>query len=369
MKLTATREALLSALQVASRAVSTRSAIQALSGVLIEAGSGSVQLRATDMEIGLSVPLEAEVQTEGSAVVPGRLLLDIVRSLPGGQVTVDATGTDRMIELSGGQARFEMRALPGDEFPNLPEPGEATVSLPAGSFVATVNRVARSASSDEARPILTGVHVTGEEGTLTMAATDSYRLAVMATPLSEPLSTPIEANIPARALRELSRLLGESSVERVDISMLGNQVVFRAGEALLSSRLIDGQFPNYRQLLPESYDHEVRMNREELLDVVRRISLMAQKNAPLRMAFSEGELTVSAKTPDVGEAREAIPVGFQGETLEIGFNPEFIREGIESAESEEITFKLINSLRPGLIEPVADDDDFRYLAMPIRLNA
>lgn len=367
MKLTASRDNLVNALATASRAVSTRSAIQALSGILIDAQDSGVRVRATDMEIGLTVPLEADVAAAGSIVLPGRLLLEVVRSLPAGEVTIDATRADRMVELSGGQARFEIRALPGEEFPRLPDPGDSGVSLPADAFVATVDRVARSASRDEARPILTGVHVTAEGGSLTMAATDSYRLSVMTATLSEELASPLEANIPARALRELSRLVGEAGADRVEISMLGNQVVFSAGDALLSSRLIEGQFPNYRQLLPESFEHEVRINREELLEVVRRISLMAQRNAPLRMGFSDGELTVSARTPDVGEASESIPVGFGGEPLEIGFNPEFIRDGIETAESEEIVFKLISPLRPGLIEPVGDDD-YRYLAMPIRLN-
>ena len=129
-----------------------------------------------------------------------------------------------------------------------------------------------------------------------------------------------------------------------------NQVVFELGEIVLSSRLIDGQFPNYRQLLPESVEHELRLSSAEFTDVVRRVSLLAQKNAPLRLSFREGELTVSAQTPDVGEASETVPVPFQGEPLEIGFNPEFLRDGLESVESEELVLKLISPLRPGLIE-------------------
>jgi len=146
-----------------------------------------------------------------------------------------------------------------------------------------------------------------------------------------------------------------------------NQVVFEIADVALSSRLIDGQFPNYRQLLPESVDHELRLSSAELNDVVRRISLLAQKNAPLRLSFSEGTLTVSAQTPDVGEASEAIPVPFHGEPFEIGFNPEFLRDGLESIESEELVLKLISPLRPGLIES-PDTGDFVYLIMPIRLN-
>ena len=149
--------------------------------------------------------------------------------------------------------------------------------------------------------------------------------------------------------------------------MRANQVVFEVGGVVLSSRLIDGQFPNYRQLLPDAYEHDLRLGGGEISEVVRRISLLAQKNAPLRLAFTEGELTVSARTPDVGEARETLPVPFAGEPLEIGFNPEFLRDGLEAVETGDVLLKLISPLRPGLIE-AADGSGFQYLLMPIRLN-
>ena len=149
--------------------------------------------------------------------------------------------------------------------------------------------------------------------------------------------------------------------------MRANQVVFEVDGTVLSSRLIDGQFPNYRQLLPDAYEHELRLPPRELLDVVRRISLLAQKNAPLRLAFREGEVTISAQTPDVGEASETLPVPFSGEPFEIGFNPEFLRDGLESVGSDDLVLKLISPLRPGLIE-AGDGSGFLYLIMPIRLN-
>ncbi|MGZ5340028.1 MAG: DNA polymerase III subunit beta, partial [Solirubrobacterales bacterium] len=177
----------------------------------------------------------------------------------------------------------------------------------------------------------------------------------------------IEANVPARALRELARLSEDDEQQAVQVNLSRNQALFRIGGVSLSSRLIDGQFPNYRQLLPESFEHEVKLDRAELLEVVRRVAQVAQRNAALRLAFSPGELVVSAETPDLGDAREAIPVSFEGEPIEIGFNPEFVRDGLESLDSEQLVLKLISPLRPGLIEP-ADADDFSYLVMPIRLN-
>jgi len=173
--------------------------------------------------------------------------------------------------------------------------------------------------------------------------------------------------VPARALQELSRIAAHAEDETVAVSLRQNQVVFELGRVILSSRLIDGQFPNYRQLLPESFEHELHISSSELRDVVRRISLLAQKNAPLRLAFAPGELTVSAQTPDVGEAREALPVSFQGEPLEIGFNPEFLRDGLDAIEEGDVVLKLISPLRPGLLE-AGDGSGFLYLIMPIRLN-
>jgi len=155
--------------------------------------------------------------------------------------------------------------------------------------------------------------------------------------------------------------------EQLQISVRQNQVLFVLGGVVLSSRLIDGQFPNYRQLLPEGFEHELRVSSAEITDVVRRISLLAQKNAPLRMSFTQGELTISAQTPDVGEALESLPIAFQGEPLEIGFNPEFLRAGLEAIEEGDVLVKLISPLRPGLIE-AADESRFQYLIMPIRLN-
>ena len=173
--------------------------------------------------------------------------------------------------------------------------------------------------------------------------------------------------MPARALQELTRIVQHGNAERIAVSLRSNQVVFEAAGVVLSSRLIDGQFPNVRQLLPEGWEHELRLDGAEISDVVRRISLLAQKNAPLRLSFAEGELTVSARTPDVGEARETVPVPFQGEPFEIGFNPEFLRDGLEALESSDVLLKLISPLRPGLIE-AADGSGFQYLLMPIRLN-
>jgi DNA polymerase-3 subunit beta len=233
--------------------------------------------------------------------------------------------------------------------------------------VATALKVAGSASRGETRPVLTGILVSASDRQLRMVATDSYRLSVKETSLEAPLPSSFEVNVPARALQELARVVTHAEGEQVTVSVRQNQVLFVVGGVILSSRLIAGQFPNYRQLLPEAFEHELRIAADELTEVVRRISLLAQKNAPLRLAFTPGELMISAQTPDVGEARESLPVSFEGEPLEVGFNPEFLRAGLEAIDQGDVLLKLISPLRPGLIE-AADESGFLYLIMPIRLN-
>jgi DNA polymerase III subunit beta len=370
VKLSTSTADLLAQLQSVSRVASTRSAVQALSGVQIAATSAGVELRATDMEIALRVPLTAEVVREGTVVLPARLLLDVARSLPrdAERVDLELRPEQQDVEIVAAHAKFHLRTLRAEDFPPLPEPGgDTVVTLPAAAFVETIEKVAKSASRDETRPILTGILVSASGPELRMVATDSYRLSVKETTLESPLEGGFEANVPARALEELRALVGTTGAEQIRIGVRANQVVFEVGGAVLSSRLIDGQFPNYRQLLPETYEHELRISGEELGDVVKRISLMAQKNAPLRLSFTDGELTVSAQTPDVGEASEPLPVPFAGEAFEIGFNPDFLRDGLDSVGSGDLVLKLISPLRPGLIEG-ADDSGFLYLIMPIRLN-
>src|SRR5918996_3405881 len=201
MKISASRDALVSRLQIAGRAVSARTAVPSLGGILVEAREDGLTLRATDMEVGLILSVEGKVETPGSALLPGRLLVDVVRNLPAGDVVLALRPEQRDVELTAGTARFHLRTLPPEDFPRLPEFEGEAITLPGSALADTVERVARAASRDEVRPILTGVLVTAEERTLTMVATDSYRLSVKHTELEQPVSRPLEANVPARALR------------------------------------------------------------------------------------------------------------------------------------------------------------------------
>ena len=366
MKVACNRDELADKLAVVGRGVSTRTTVQILAGIMLRATGDRLVLSATDMEISLRLSLEAQVEEEGAVVVPGRLLVDIVRLLPTGEVTIAYGGEEGMAELVCGPASYKLHTYGPEDFPRLPEiEEETTFSVDRESFLDTINRVSRSASRDESRPVLTGILVRFEGGKLVMAATDSYRLSVKETALAEGAGQELEAIVPARALSELARIAQAADADAIEIGVQENQVVFGTDGIWLTARRIDGQFPNYKQLLPESFEAEVHLPREELLDVVRRTSLMAQRKSPLRLRFEEGELTVSAQTPDVGEARESLPISYSGDVMEIGFNAEFLRDGLESVTDDQVRFKLISPLRPGLLH--GEDDDFLYLIMPIRL--
>jgi DNA polymerase III subunit beta len=363
MKIVCQRDELAQKLAVVARAVSTRATVQILSGVLLHAEGGRLHLAATDMELSLRSSLEAQIDGEGAVVVPGRLLVDLARLLPADEVVIEQRADEGVVHVTSGPSTSSLHTYAAEDFPRLPDlDAVGTFTVDRESLLETVARVSRSASRDESRPVLTGILVRFESGKLVMAATDSYRLSVKETPL-EGEAPELEAIIPARALTELARIA--QSGDTIELGVHENQVVFAADDVWLTTRRIDGQFPNYKQLLPESFEHEVTLPRIELLDVVRRVAVMAQRNSPLRLKFVEGELTVSAQTQDVGEARESLPVQFSGEPMEIGFNAEFLREGIESVSTDEIRFRLISPLRPGLI--TAEGDDFWYLIMPIRL--
>jgi DNA polymerase-3 subunit beta len=363
LRISCTRTELADRLAIVARGLSARSAVQILSGILLRGGSGEVELAATDMELSVRTSLQASVEGDGAVVVPGRLLVELVRLLPEAEVVLEHKAEESVLHVTSGSAEYRLRTYAVEDFPRLPDVATAQLhAIETDPLLETIGRVGRAASRDESRPVLTGILVRFESGKLVMAATDSYRLAVKETALGGNLPE-LEAIIPARALDEVRRIAAGS--ESLELGMLDNHAVFGVNGVWLTTRRIDGQFPNYTQLVPETFEHEVRMAREELLDVVRRTAVMAQRNSPLRLRFAEGELTISAQTQDVGESRETLPAAFAGEPLEIGFNAEFLRDGVDSIPGDDLVLKLINPLRPGLIQGA--DEDYWYLIMPIRL--
>jgi DNA polymerase-3 subunit beta len=364
LQVTVSRDALAETASVVARGLSSRASVLVLGGIQLRAEGETLALAATDMEISIRSSIEAEVGAAGEVVVPGRLLLDIARALPDEQVTLEYLREESTLTISSGSARYRINTYAAEDFPRLPDVESLQLRpVDRNALVDTISRVGRSASRDESRPVLTGILVRFEPGKLVMAATDSYRLAVKETVCASPVDE-LEAIIPARALQELVRLAG--GAEEIQLGVHENHVIFGVGGAWLTSRRIDGQFPNYRQLMPERFEHELLLPRDAVLDVVSRVGLLAQRNSPLRLRFSEGELAVSAQTQDVGQAQESLPAPYQAaEPMEIGFNADFLRDGLDSIDSPTVRFKLISPLRPAVLE--GESADYTYLIMPIRL--
>lgn len=372
MKLTCDRSALVEKLAILARGVSTRSALPVLSGIMLQAQDGRLDLYSTDMEISIKASLSTTVEHPGEIVVPSRLFTDVVRNLPEEKVVIEAG--EATVAVTAGRAGFSLNAWSASDFPQTSTfDTSGAFSIGREPFVETLTKVGRAASRDYTRPILTGVLMTIQGDSLRMVATDSYRLAVKETRLGAAVEAEVQAIVPVKALGEVARLAGGTTAGDLEVAISENQALFKlsdpAGDVWIASRLVDGQFPNYKQLLPESFDHEVTLDRDSFMAAARRVSLLAQKNAPLRLTFAENKLSLKALTQDVGQAEESLDIEFDGEAFEIGFSPAYLIDGIDAIEDVGVRLRFTSPLRPGLVSGAADGDDrFVYLIMPIRLS-
>jgi DNA polymerase-3 subunit beta len=361
-------------LQLVSRGVSARSTIQLLGGILLEAEGETLKLSATDMEISIQTSSPAEVEGEGRVVIPARIFNDIVRSLPGGQFTLEHDGSEGTVRLAAGENEYRIRTYAADDYPQLPEfAEEGTFRMPGDSLVETVEKVSRSYSRDETRPVLTGILISFEDSRVRMVTTDSYRLSIKETELATtPFEGSREAIIPARAMQEVSRIFSGSDEDDVEVSLSENQALFRIGDVVFGTRLIDGNFPEYRRLLPSGFEREIAVSREKLIETLRRVNLFAARQTPpvpVSLSFSEGAVEVIVRNGEVGDAHERLEASSEDEFL-ISFNPSYLLDGVSAIDSDEVVFKLNEALKPGLIVPQSNGDegepDFLYLIMPMR---
>ena len=368
MKLSIARGALLDSLSVVTKALSARTTLPILSGVLLSASDSAVIMQATDLEISIRDSAPADVEEKGAAVVSGRLLSDIVRKMPDVAIHLETTSGDR-IKVScrsekAGEISFELRTLGADDFPRFPEVDpELTVDMPTSLVGSMIRQVSRAVSRDEARPILTGVLLLIDGDDIRMVATDSYRLAVRAAHLETPAKERIEVVVPGKALEEVPKVAGGSTTVTMGVS--SNQIVFTMGDTTYVTRRIEGTFPNFRQLIPTDGDTRISVDRIELLEAVQRVSLLAQRNAPVRMKMADNNLTLSAVTQDVGEASEDLMVEATGSPLEIAFNHAFLLDGITSSDDERLTFYASGPLKPGVFSS-SENGEYIYLIMPVR---
>jgi DNA polymerase III subunit beta len=358
------RDELADALQTVQRGVSNRPGIPALTGVHMEGeAGGGLTLTTTDLEVTARLAVDVTVGEPGVALVPARLLGDMVKSLPDAVVEFDADQSQSRVRCAAYEGT--VRLLPAEDFPAWQEPSGTRVSAQAGPFAEAVGQVGRAASRDEARPTLTGVLVEVNREGLTLVATDSYRLAVRELPATA--AGEAQAIVPERALSEAGRAAGGDEKGEIELFVDQSQIAFRAGRFTLTSRLIEGQFPNYRQLLPEGYESRLVVGRQALLDAVRRVGLLARENTPVRMEFNALGVRLTSSSPDLGGAVEAVEARYEGEDLTVAFNPGYLADGLQAAVGESVTLEVRDGLKPGLVR--GEGEEFTYLVMPVRLPA
>ncbi|CAN5779228.1 DNA polymerase III subunit beta [soil metagenome] len=369
MKFRCERDVLVDALGTAGRAVARRGgSLPVLSGVRAELDGDRLRLTGSDLELTIAVDVTVSGGADGVAVVPARIAAEIVRALEPGAVQVAVDGEEASI--SAGRYQSSMRLLPADEFPRLPDPASDAVTLAGTAFAGALHQVLPAASPDDARPILTGVLLAAEGDGLRLVATDSYRLAVRDLPGTSVLREGQSVLVPSRSLRELEKALGDAAeiTLRLGEREATFEVTGEAGSATrLTTRLIEGEFPNYRGLIPANHPNRLTVGREPLLDAVRRVRLMAREATPVRMAMSADILELLAVTQDVGQAHEQLDAKYEGAELTVAFNPAYLIDGIEVMPGDEITLETVDALKPAVMRST-DGSDFLYLLMPVRVS-
>ncbi|MDA8063286.1 MAG: DNA polymerase III subunit beta [Actinomycetota bacterium] len=365
MKLRCERDVLVDVLSTAGRAAAGRGgSLAVLSGVRLETSGPSLVATGTDLDLTISAETSVTGLHDGVAVAPGRLMTDIVRALDPGAVTVEAD--DEELRITSGRSVFSVRSYPAADFPRFPVATGEAVAIPTQAFSESLRQVVRAASSEDSRPILTGVLMAAEEGGVRLVATDSYRLAVRDLSGVGILAPDQRVLVPSRALQELGRLLPAAG--EVTMRLGAHDATFATGAVTLTTRLIEGEFPNYRQLIPPSHPNRLMVGREALLEAVRRVKLLARDQVtPVRIALAPEGIQLSVLTPDWGEASEDVDANYEGAEMTVAFNPAYLIDGLEVVPGEEVVLSTIDALKPAILRSV-EGGDFLYLLMPVRVS-
>lgn len=374
MKFRSERDVLVEALSIAGRAVGGRSSSSVvLSGLLLSCEGNRLSVVGTDLDLTIRVEQEVIGLEDGSCVVPARLLADIVRSLEAGAVTIETDDDKEKVEISAARSRFGLRSFPVVEFPSLAPVEPPSARFPGPVLAEGLRQVVRAASSDEARPLLTGVLLASEDGGVRLVATDSYRLALRDLPGSGALPSEGDILVPARALAELQRLPqltagGEDGGTGVGVTVGPHEVTFTVGPVRISTRLLEGNYPNYRQLVPESYPNRLHVGKESLLGALRRVRLLVRDNTTsVRLSMRSGGVDLSVVSQEVGEASETVDGDFTGDDLVIAFNPSYLIDGVDAVLEDEVLIETADPSKPATVRGT-DHDLYRYLLMPVRVT-
>ncbi|WP_367872508.1 DNA polymerase III subunit beta [Luteolibacter sp. Populi] len=364
MKFSISKEALLEGLQKVQHVVSTRTTLPILSNVLLVAKNGRLTFTTTDLDVGITGSVEAKIEKEGATTLPAKRLVNIVRELPASEVEISVDAKN-IASIQSGPSFFKIIGLGQDDFPPLPDfEGAKEFRMPQALLRDGLKKTSYAISTDETRYVLNGIYTSFREGKLTLVATDGRRLAMVENDLDFPASHETDVIVPTKAVQELMRLLGDAG--EVLIRLSDSQISFSIGDHLLISKLIEGNYPNYRQVIPGDSTERVELPREAVFDTVRRVSLLSSdKSNSVKLVFGENSVEVTANSPDVGEARETMEVQYTGKAMQIAFNPEFLMAPLRALESETVYLDLIDEMSPGVIRI---DGSFLYVIMPMRVT-
>ncbi|NNN03847.1 MAG: DNA polymerase III subunit beta [Acidimicrobiaceae bacterium] len=366
MKFRSERDLLVEALSAASRVVASRS-VGATSGVLLSLTGNRLTVTGTDLDITVRTTVDVIGITDGSTVVPARLLVDAVRSLEAGAVTVESDEDHVVVSL--GRARFSLRTYAVVDYPKLPPVTGVALSVTALEMIQGLNQVVRAAATDDARPLLTGVLFTHDNNNLRLIATDSYRLAVRDVVGVSEVASNHDLLVPARALNELQRAAGSlPSDAEIGVTVTDAEIAFVVGKTTISSRLIDGNYPSVLQLIPASYPNHLRIAKDTFLTSLRRAKLLAKDStSSVRLTMTEKSVEIRTQSVDTGDIEDNVDADYDGDELTIAFNPTFLIDGIEAVPGDEILLEMSDNVRPAMVRAL-DDSQFRYLLMPVRVQ-
>ena len=368
MKLKIGKEELIAGLQSVQNVVSTRTTLPILSNVLLRAEDNKISLTATDLDVTISNSKEAKVETPGSFTLPVKKLVSIAREIGGGEIEIEVNGNQCTIQ--SGASFYRMNGLAAEEFPPLPDfAGQTKLKLDQAKLKAMLKRTAYAVSSDENRYVLNGLYFIFKENKLTLVATDGRRLALAEEDIELPEDSQSEAIVPTKAIQELARLLGDEG--EAELQQTENQVSFaikdgKGNETLIVSKLVEGAYPNYKQVIPAESKQRVTMDKEELQQAMRRAEIMTSDKAnSVKMTFSENNLTITSNSPEVGESRETMAINYGGEEVSIAFNPQFFIDPLKALDVDEVYFEFTDQLSPGVIKA---NHPFLYVIMPMRTS-
>src|SRR5271154_7062444 len=364
MKLSVSKEKLLEGLQTVQNVVSTRTTLPILSNVLLEAADGQLRLTTTDLDVGMRGAIEAAIEKPGAATLPARRLFTIVRELPSAEILLEVDSKS-VASIRCGPSFFKIHGLPQEEFPPLPKfDGAKTFGLRQKDLKDGLRKTSYAISTDETRYVLNGILLSFKDNKLTLVATDGRRLALVDIELEFPRSHEVDIILPTKAVTELARLVSDEGDVKMSVSE--NQVAFEVDGTLLVSKLIEGNYPNYRQVIPPEAKERIVLERESFLNSVHRVSLLSsEKSNSVKLVFTKNNIDIMANTPEVGEARESLPVSYKGRDFSVAFNPEFLMAPLRNLPNDEVFLDLIDEMSPGVIKV---QSPFLYVLMPMRIS-